>query len=234
MISVCIATYNGEKYIKEQLDSILIQLDEKDEIIISDDGSSDKTINLIESYNDVRVKLFKNSFRNLVLNFEFALTKAKGDYIFLSDQDDVWLPNKVEVCVKYLNSFEVVVSNCKVVNEDLKIINDSFFKLNNSKKGLISNLIKNSYLGCCLSFRKEILEKALPFPKSIPMHDIWLGFVAEIFFKAKFINEPLILYRRHGKNESPTGENSPYRLYKQLSFRFNILRNLPKLYLKNF
>jgi glycosyltransferase involved in cell wall biosynthesis len=234
MISVCIATYNGEKYIKDQLDSILIQLDENDEIIISDDGSSDNTINLIESYSDFRIKLFKNSFKNLILNFEFALMQTKGDYIFLSDQDDIWLPNKVEVCKKYLNSCEVVVSNCKVVNEDLKIINDSFFKLNNSKKGLVSNLVKNSYLGCCLSFRKEVLLKALPFPKSIPMHDIWLGFVAEIFFNTKFINEPLILYRRHGKNESPTGENSPYKLYKQLSFRFNILRNLPKLYFRKF
>lgn len=232
MISVCIATYNGEKYIKEQLDSILLQLDKNDEIVISDDGSSDNTIKLIESYNDSRIKLFKNSFKNLILNFEFALNQAKGDYIFLSDQDDVWLRNKVEVCNKYLDSYDIVVSNCKVVNEDLKIINDSFFKLNNSKKGLISNLVKNSYLGCCLSFRKEVLFKALPFPKSIPMHDIWLGFVAEIFFKTKFVDEPLILYRRHNKNESPTGENSPYKFYRKLSFRFNTLKNLPKLYFK--
>lgn len=233
MISVCIATYNGRKYINEQLDSILIQLNKNDEIIISDDGSVDDTIKLIEMYNDSRIKVFRNSFKNLIHNFEFALKQAKGDYIFLSDQDDVWLPHKVEVCRKYLNSYEVVVSNCKVVNGDLQIINESFFELNNSKNGLMSNLLRNSYLGCCLAFRKEVLIKVLPFPTSIPMHDIWLGFVAEIFFKTKFIEEPLLLYRRHGKNESPTGEGSPYSLYTQFKFRFDIVKNLPKLYFKN-
>ena len=79
MISVCIATYNGEKYIKEQLDSIINQLDQNDEIIISDDGSSDRTLNIIESYNDNRIVLYKNSFKNVVLNFEFAISKSKGD-----------------------------------------------------------------------------------------------------------------------------------------------------------
>lgn len=231
IISVCMATYNGEKYIKEQLDSILSQLKNIDEVIISDDGSLDKTLEIIEGYQDPRIKIFRNSFKNLILNFEFALNQAKGDYIFLSDQDDVWLPFKVEICTKQLSIFDVVISNCKVVNSNLEVINPSFFKLNNSKKGLFSNLIKNSYLGCCLAFRKEVLLKALPFPKSIPMHDIWFGFISELFFKTKFINEPLMLYRRHGKNESPTAENSPFNFIKKMKFRINIIKNLPSLYL---
>jgi glycosyltransferase involved in cell wall biosynthesis len=226
------ATYNGEKFIKEQIDSIIAQLGDKDEIIISDDGSSDSTIEIAESYQDSRIKIFQNSFKNLILNFEFALKQAKGDYIFLSDQDDIWLPNKVEVCKKYLISFDIVVSNCKVVNQDLQVINKSFFELNNTKKGLFSNLIKNSYLGCCLAFRKELLSKALPFPRSIPMHDIWLGFVSELFYKINFIEEPLMLYRRHGANESPTGDNSPFNLYRKFLFRYNIVKNILKLYLK--
>ncbi len=230
MISVCIATYNGEKFIKEQLDSILLQLEKNDEIIISDDGSSDKTLEIIKSFNDDRIIIFRNAFKNLVLNFEFALKQAKGDYIFLSDQDDVWLPNKITVCKEYLKSYSVVVSNCKVVNQDLQVINNSFFDLNNSKKGLFSNFVKNSYLGCCLAFRKEVLYTALPFPKSIPMHDIWIGFIAELFFKSKFISEPLLLYRRHGKNESPTAEDSPYSFIQKIKFRFNIVKNLPILF----
>ncbi|WP_432222941.1 glycosyltransferase family 2 protein [Flavobacterium sp. TMP13] len=229
MISVCMATYNGEKFIKEQLKSILQQLGDKDEVIVSDDGSSDKTLEIIKSFNDDRVIIFKNAFKNLVLNFEFALMQAKGDYIFLSDQDDVWLPNKIKVCTENLRSFSLVVSNCKVVDQDLQIINNSFFELNNSKKGLLSNVFKNSYLGCCLAFRNEVLQTALPFPKSIPMHDIWLGFVAELYFKSKFIEEPLLLYRRHGKNESPTAENSPYSLFQKFKFRFDIIKNLPIL-----
>lgn len=232
MISVCIATYNGEKYIKEQLDSILLQIGEKDEIIVSDDGSTDKTIEIISAYKDSRIKIFKNSFKNLVLNFEFALKQAKGDFIFLSDQDDVWLPNKIERSIKYLTEFEVLVSDCKVVDKDLKVLNNSFFELNNSQNGLFSNLMRNSYLGCCLAFKKELLEKALPFPKDIPMHDIWLGVVAELFFKVKFLNEVLVLYRRHGNNESPTGEKSPYNLTKKIQFRFGVIKYLPKLYLK--
>lgn len=231
-ISVCIATYNGEKYFKEQLESILLQIGDKDEIIISDDGSSDSTLKIAESYKDSRIKIFQNSYKNLILNFEFALNQAKGDYIFLSDQDDVWLPNKVKVCKEYLISYDIVVSNCKVVNKDLEVIDSSFFESNNSKKGLLSNLIQNTYLGCCLAFRKELLIKALPFPKDIPMHDIWLGFVSELFFKPKFIDETLMLYRRHDSNASPTGEKSPFNLFQKLLFRFNIIKYFPMLLMK--
>lgn len=232
MISVCIATYNGEKFIKEQIDSILVQLEEEDEIIVSDDGSIDNTLQIIESYEDSRIKIFRNSFKNLILNFEYALKQAKGEYIFLSDQDDVWLPNKVNVCKEYLYNYDIVVSNCKIVDQNLQVISNSFFEVNNSKKGLFSNLLKNSYLGCCLAFRSKILERVLPFPKSIPMHDIWFGFVSEIFYKIKFIDMPLMLYRRHGENESPTGESSPYNLTQKVKFRFNIFKNLPQLFLK--
>jgi glycosyltransferase involved in cell wall biosynthesis len=233
MISVCLATFNGAKYIKEQLDSILVQLQEMDEIIIADDGSSDDTISIIESYKDSRIKIYRNSYRNLILNFEFALNKAKGDFIFLSDQDDVWLPNKVEVCLNYLSTYDVVLSNCKIVNANLETINNSFFHLNNSKKGFLRNLVKNSYIGCCMAFKKKLLIKALPFPKSIPMHDIWLGFISEFFLKTKFIEEPLLLHRRHGNNESPTGESSPYSLLQKIKFRYNMLKNFPKVYLKS-
>ena len=127
-ISVCIATYNGEKYIKEQLDSILVQLGEDDEVIIGDDGSTDLTLDIIKSYNDPRIKIYKNSFKNLILNFESTLEKAKGDYIFLSDQDDVWLPNKVKDSLKDLFKYDVVISNCKVVNKNLDVIHESFLR----------------------------------------------------------------------------------------------------------
>ena len=104
MISVCIATYNGEKYIREQLDSILPQLGLDDEVIISDDSSTDNTLKIIEEYNDCRIKIFSNNkFYSPILNFENALKKAQGDFIFLSDQDDIWKSNKVEVVMKYLN-----------------------------------------------------------------------------------------------------------------------------------
>ena len=224
MISVCIATYNGAAFIKEQLDSILIQLNPGDEIIISDDGSDDETLNIIESYHDSRIFVYKNSFQNLILNFEFALSVANGDYIFLSDQDDIWLPNKVNVCLKSLITSDLVLTNCRLVDINLKTVNASFFEFNRSKKGIINNLIRNSYLGCCMAFRKEVLVKALPFPEKIPMHDIWISFVAECFFKTEFIEEPLSLYRRHGSNISVTGEKSPFTLMEKIIFRFQIVK----------
>ena len=99
MISVCIATYNGAEYLREQVESILSQLEEEDEIVVSDDSSTDTTIEILQSFGDRRIKIFKNPAKGFVRNFENALRQAQGDFIFLSDQDDVWLPNKVAVCM---------------------------------------------------------------------------------------------------------------------------------------
>jgi glycosyltransferase involved in cell wall biosynthesis len=233
MISVCIATYNGEKYIKEQLQSILIQLNEEDEVIISDDSSSDKTMTIIESFNDGRIKVFgKNHFKSPIFNLENALKRAHGDYVFWADQDDVWLENKVQLCLHYLQIADLVVSDCKIVDADLSVNRSSFFAQNNSHKGLFHNLKRNSYLGCCMAFRREILTLCLPFPKNIPMHDIWVGFVAELFYTSYFIPQPLILYRRHGENASCTSQASTYGILKKISFRWNIIRYIPMLLLR--
>ena len=104
MISVCMATYNGEKYIRQQICSIISQIGEGDEVIISDDGSTDSTLDTIRSMADSRIRIVKGPCRRSpTLNFENALSHAQGDYIFLADQDDVWLPGKVSACVQWLN-----------------------------------------------------------------------------------------------------------------------------------
>lgn len=227
MISVCMPTYNGEKYIKEQLDSILCQLSQDDEVIISDDSSTDRTIEIIKSYNDARIKLLEdNHFKSPIYNLENALKQAKGDYIFLADQDDVWYPNKVAVVLNYLQEYDCVVSDATVVDSDMNVIHDSFMKLNHSKKGLIRNLIKNGFLGCCMAFSKNILDKALPFPNPIPMHDTWIGLVSEKYGKTHFLKEPLIYYRRHGDNASPTSEKSHYTIREKIYHRFLFTKNI--------
>jgi glycosyltransferase involved in cell wall biosynthesis len=227
-ISVCIPTYNGEKYIKQQLDSILIQLGEDDEVIISDDSSSDLTVEIIKKINDDRINLIENcKFKSPIFNLENALKHAKGDYIYLSDQDDVWLSNKVSITQNYLEYYDVVVSDCVLVNEKGEIVQESFFKLNNSKKGLFNNLKRNSYIGCCMAFKRSVLMKILPFPKDIPMHDLWIGFVSEIYNKPIFIKDKLILYRRHNNTASSTGKKSKYSLCKQILFRLNCIKYLP-------
>lgn len=229
MISVCLATYNGEAFIKEQIDSILHQLTDQDEIIISDDSSTDNTVNIIKSYDDERIKLYNNqSYKSPVFNFENALKHAKGDYIFLCDQDDIWLPDKVKTFISLFDKYDLIVSDCKVVDENLNILEDSFFKSLKSGKGFWRNFIKNRYLGCCMAFKKDVLEYTLPFPSKIAMHDIWIGLSVELNGRSFFLQEPLILYRRHGNNASFGGGKSKFSLRHKVEYRWYLLINLLK------
>ena len=196
MISVCIATYNGSKYIKEQIDSILPQLDECDEIIVSDDSSTDNTLSILKSYHDRRIIIFTNQkFNSPIYNFENALKHAKGDIIFLSDQDDIWEFNKVQVMISFLQKKSLVVSDCYIINQDKNVICDSLFNGKVPNAGVFINILRNHYIGCCMAFRREILNAALPFPSSLAMHDIWLGLCASAFYSAVFIPNRLIKYR---------------------------------------
>lgn len=219
MISVCIATYNGERYLREQLDSILPQLGEGDEVVVSDDGSTDATLDILQSYADERIKLFHNNQKGFVRNFENALKNAKGDYIFLSDQDDVWLPNKVQVCVEALGKHIAVNHNSLLVDSEGQSLGVDFFAQNRSAGGYWRTLWRNSYSGCCMAFRRELLERAMPFPPNIASHDIWLGVIAEKYGNPLFIQEPLLHYRRHGHNASSTAEKSGLTFMQQLSYR---------------
>ena len=233
MISVCIATYNGEKYIKDQLASILVQLKADDEVIISDDSSTDKTVEIIKSFNDKRIILYENQkFKSPIFNFENSLTYARGDYIFLSDQDDIWVPNKVKTMKEFLLNFDLVLSDTDIIDANGNILNKSFYQMNGSQNGLLKNLVKNSYLGCTMAFNQKILQKSLPFPKDIAMHDWWIGLIAEIYGKTYFIDEKLIYYRRHGSNASPAGEKSHYSLLQKVSFRLIMIKNLILRYFK--
>src|SRR5674476_13034 len=115
MISVCLTTYNGEEYILEQIQSILCQIGNDDEVIISDDGSTDHTLKILNKQEDHRIKIYhNNNSKGIISNIENALTYAKGDIIFLADQDDVWLPNKVRICSEALINNNLVISDCYV------------------------------------------------------------------------------------------------------------------------
>lgn len=229
MISVCLATYNGEKYIEEQIDSILGQISEEDEIIISDDGSSDATLEKIRTYKDIRIKILHNKERKGVIgNFENALNNAKGEYIFLCDQDDIWLSHKVRMMLSQLNYNDLVFSNANIVDDGLNVLGLLYINKNNC--GFINNLLKNRFIGATMAFRSSLLKKALPFPNYIPMHDQWLGLLAEIYGKVYYFEEPLILYRRHSSNSSSTGKKSKYNLFEQLRFRLNICKAIINRY----
>ncbi|ELR71221.1 Alpha-L-Rha alpha-1,3-L-rhamnosyltransferase [Fulvivirga imtechensis AK7] len=230
-ISVCLASHNGEKYIKAQIDSILPQLNEEDELIISDDGSTDTTISIIHSYRDKRIKLTTCDVRdNAIKNFENALTRCSGEVIFLADQDDLWAPNKIETMLKALKTYDIVLSDCCVVNENLELLCPSLFGINKTRTGFWKNLWKNGYVGCCMAFHRKILNKALPFPAHIPMHDQWIGLVGELFYKPVAIKDPLTMYRRHEKSTTKTGDKSHFSLISKIRFRINLIKNLIRLY----
>lgn len=223
------ATYNGEKYIKEQLESILCQLGSDDEVIISDDMSSDETLSIVKSFDDPRIKIYIHKDNHgFVKNFENALNYASGDYIFLSDQDDVWLPNKVKKSIEALKHYDFVVSDCVTINEDEEIISESRIRDYNIKTGFWRLMIKTRYLGCCMAFNKNVLRAVLPFPRNsyLMEHDLWIATVSERYFKTSLIKEPLIKYRRHGLNASSGGAGKGYSLINKIIRRLYRLVNV--------
>lgn len=218
MISVCMAIYNGEKYLHEQVSSILEQLNEDDELVVSDDGSTDSSIQVLESFNDSRIRIIHNKKNHGVnVNFNNALHHAKGKYIFLSDQDDIWLPDKVSVCLDALNNFDCVVHDAIIVDKNLKELKSSFFLERNVSKGFYRNIYRNSYLGCCMAFDRKILDKVLPIPDTKAFfHDGWIGSIVELKFRCSFIPYKGILFRRHDNNTSSTVKNSKFSRRQQL------------------
>lgn len=223
--SIVMATYNGEQYIKEQIDSILINMKENDELIISDDGSKDKTKQIIAEYQnkDKRIKLIEGPHKGVKQNFANAIEKANGKYIFLSDQDDIWKKDKID---KVLQVFKT--ENCVVVTHDAQVINSkletvipSFFEYRKCGSGFIKNIWKNTYIGCCMAFDSKIKDKILPIPNNIEMHDQWIGLIGEKNGKSIFYKEKLIEYRRHDANVS---QMKHYGLAKMIKNRIVFLK----------
>lgn len=230
-VSVAMATYNGEKYIEKQIESIVKQLEINDELVISDDGSSDNTIKIIEKLSKkyTQIKLLDGPKKGVKQNFANAISNCNGKYIFLSDQDDIWINDKV---VKVVEEFEkdtniyCITHNCDVVNGDMsEVLIDSFFEHRKSRAGVFANIYKNRYLGCCMAFRNDMKKYILPIPNDIEMHDQWIGVLCDKYGKSLFLNEKLIHYRRHGGNVS---EMHHYPLMKMIKNRIRFCLNLLK------
>lgn len=228
-ISVCMATYNGELYIQEQVASILQQLSSGDELIVSDDHSKDRTVEMLKEFKDERIKIVTNlGEKGYTKNFENALNYATGEIVFLSDQDDVWVDKKVELMRKRLETCDMVISNAEVVNSKLERIHPSHFQQYNVRTGFWLNFTKTRYVGACMAFHKELLNKALPFPKNQKLcaHDYWLTLIGEAFFNVELEETPLLKYRRHTKNASTGGTKSENSFFKKLKVRLYCLLNL--------
>lgn len=229
MISVCIATYNGEKYIKAQLLSILNQLQNDDEVVISDDCSSDRTVEIVMGIGSPHVHVYKNTGEHgYTPNFENALRLAKGEVIFLSDQDDIWKDDKVKTVLSYLKQYDMVISDATVLDANKSVIADSFFSLRHPYRSFWGNILKFGYLGCCMAFKRELLNEALPFPKDHKMctHDNWLFLIGKLFYKTKVTDERLIYYCRHDGNTSTGGLSATTSLSFKIRYRLYLIVNL--------
>uniref|UniRef100_UPI00256EAAC0 glycosyltransferase n=1 Tax=Faecalibaculum rodentium TaxID=1702221 RepID=UPI00256EAAC0 len=151
-VSVVMAACNGERYIGPQIVSILQQLGERDELIISLDPSTDQTESVISGFADSRIKLLHGPGQGIVNNIEHGLIAASGDYIFLADQDDIWHSKKKERILGVLkqDAALLVVHDCRIVDEALNELAPSYFMWHGTKTGFWNNLLRNSFIGCCM------------------------------------------------------------------------------------
>jgi len=234
-ISVCMAAYNGEKYISTQLRSILSQLELDDEVIVVDDASTDDTCRIVESIQDVRVRLMRHlSNQGVLRSFEDAIRQASGDILFLADQDDLWMDDKVSTVLQVFRSnpdADIIASDAVLIDQDGTLTGPSYYATRGKfQTGTFANVLRCSYLGCTMAFRTRILSRILPFPKGMDiLHDIWIGTSNSIAGgKTLYVDRPLVQYRRH--KENATG-NAQLTISRRLRVRWSLCRALTSSWL---
>lgn len=207
LISIVLCCYNGDQFIKEQIDSILGQTYPELEVIISDDASTDGTKHILEQYRyDPGVNLFFQA-QNLgsIKNFEFAIQQSRGEFIAFSDQDDVWLPHKIEKLYAAIEDKSLIYSDSELIDEEGKTLDKKISDLRNMYSGHRTTgfIFSNVVWGHALMINREILPSILPIPPGIP-HDIWIAFKAATITGIKYLREPLTLYRQHPTTATKT------------------------------
>ncbi len=226
-ISVCMAGYNGERYITAQLDSILSQLAAKDEVIFVDDASTDGTKEKVLSLADSRIQLIEHTAnRGVSRTFEDAIRAASGRILFLSDQDDLWSPNKVAVMLEAFRSqpdVTLIATDVSLIDSDGSLLAESFFKSRGKfRPGLWANVVRNRFGGCTMAFRSEIIGDILPLPRKYDVvHDIWIGIRNSLSgHQTLYIPEALVLNRRHAT--TATGKQT-LTLRRRIRIRVHLL-----------
>lgn len=225
-VSVCMACYNGEKYIEEQIDSILSQLNETDELIIIDDHSADQTGNVIRKFRDSRIRYVFNE-KNLGVNrsFEKAIKMAKQDYIFMADQDDLWTPGRLDAMLSELKKGSLLVSGNSVAIDSEGGKSDyelgALIQADSEKYG--KNILriftgKAYYYGCAMAFHRRLRKLILPFPTYIESHDLWIAMAANMAKSNAHLEQVVLKRRIHGKNASVLQRKLSEKLYSRWIF----------------
>ena len=222
-VSVCLASFNGEDYIKEQIISIVRQLNVNDELIISDDGSTDSTLDIIQKlkYQYPIIRCLKGPQKGFALNFCNAIIHAKGDIIIFSDQDDIWYDSKVDEIYKCFIQNE----KCTTVLHDMTTFREHHYFGSSEIKikyysGILMNFIKSSYWGCCMAVKRTFLEKFIPFRDYCVGHDQLIGLMSEKFGHTTFLNKELIAHRLHNRNTS-----NKRTIIQMIAFRIELYKD---------
>ena len=227
-VSIALATYNGEKFIREQLDSILNQSIQDFELIACDDCSTDSTLQILNEYveKNTRIKVFANE-KNLGFkkNFEKAISLCSGDYIALSDQDDIWTENHLQVLLDNIGNNDLVGANAFLCDEkakskgvDLLACSKIDFLPNSKDDWFFFLLHSNIFQGAACMFKKTLIQKSIPIPKNVKFHDYWLALVAAAGNGVCYKNECILYYRQHEKNVT---ENKKWNLWSKLKNQKN-------------
>ena len=242
-ISILLSTYNGEKYLKEQLDSLFLQTYNDFNILIRDDGSTDKTKDILKEYKNNypnKMQIIEDDIGNLGSSKSFMkLLEYSSDceYIMFCDQDDVWLPEKTELTLKKIIEMEeefgdiplLVHTELEVVDEKLNTINSSFMNFQKINPGInkFNNLlIQNTITGCTMMINRKLAQMCLPIPDKAIMHDWWIGLIATQFGKIGYLNESTIKYRQHTSNTIGAKGFDVSFVLKSVSKKVNLSRNI--------
>ena len=204
LISIAMATYNGERHLTEQLDSIYAQTYKNIEVIVTDDCSNDGTVEILQQYAESHgLKYFVNETNlGYVKNFEKTISLCQGDYIALSDQDDIWEANKLELLIDNIDADLLIHSDCALIDERGKTIKPIWKGEIGFNMEVENLLFGNIVTGCTVLFKKELLTTALPFPEGIAYHDWWLAICAAKDKRIHYLPLCLTQYRQHSNQAS--------------------------------
>lgn len=227
--SVCMAAYHGEAYIKEQIDSILSELGPEDELIVVDDASKDGTAGIVEAYADSRVRLVRNEHNmGYVRTFNKAVGLARGKYLFLADQDDVWIPGRLQRMLDALQSAAVVATNYAVLGQDgaekrtVLRSSDSGHNIRNLFAILVGY---RPYFGCGMAIRADALHLFAPIPSYVfESHDLWLAMTANAAGQVVHLDEPTLYRRLHDNNVTPSTRRPLTKILKARVMAFRLLQ----------
>lgn len=239
-VSIAMATFNGAQYIYEQLASFLSQSRLPDEVIICDDCSTDTTVDIVNEFIkiakfDVILRVNEHNL-GFVKNFEKAISLCSGDYILLSDQDDIWRNDKIQLLLDNIGSFSLIHSDASIINSSGNFVAGSFSKYAN--KELCSDfqflLLQNNVTGCTVMFNSKIRDKFLPINSSFDAHDWWIAIHASCLRGITYLDIPLVCYRQHAENQFGANHFDGYRfgsflyrdqLYLKAFRRLGVLKN---------